>query len=395
MAGDKPQNSEFLTLTNVQSSPDGFINRQDALDRLEEWFLKQEFRFACIYGEAGIGKTYLAKEFVYQLARKNVFYSIVWTTAKEKELTVKSSALERLGRRPQVKQEKSPASRDKTLVQSLDDLYRAIVKYSEHPEFVHMQRKSPSPSQDDILMWLRIRKILIVIDDLDGWMDEWGDVLDFVEKIRPPSAVLMTSRYQLDRNSVPGLAQLILGPLSNSHAETLLRNIEEERGISLNPDERKEIIAFSNGNPLLIRIAAGLIPKRARKREALRDILKRAGKNQTTVQFLFDRIYAQLTVDAQRVALAIAIANDEGMPDLSPDEIASICEIRPSLIDGAINELRMASFIDRDPKDNRQFDMHKLAVDFIISRNPALRKQFQERTKMLLGRASNLGLQPS
>lgn len=380
MTEDRSLSGGLTCTTNVKHS-EGFINRRDELTELSRLVSDKVSRFICIWGEAGIGKTWLAREFAYRQARQHQFQAVVWTTAKEKDLTTRSSVLQdALGRPPQIRQQKNPAGRRKELVRSLDELYQAIAIHSNYPTS-HGSSGASSCSRDDILKWLRIRKLLIAIDDLDGWSDSWPDVVDFVKAVPFPSVVLITSRYELNARTVPGVAVIEVGRLSNMAAQELIDQTARERGIDLMPAERHAILHFARGNSLMLRLAVGLAPKRERASNELVSILARAMQNPDAQSYLYDRLFKGLTTHAQSVAVALALVNQEGLPEPSEEEIATICDLRRGLVQTAIEELRAASLINGDREDQRRYDMHPMAVDFVMSQLPDLRQRLGERMR--------------
>jgi hypothetical protein len=170
-----------------------------------------------------------------------------------------------------------------------------------------------------------------------------------------------------------------LGPFDNRIAEQVLRHLANERKISLESTQCRTILDFAQGNPLMLKLAVGLMTRRTLTFGELRSVLERAGRSAITTHFLYDEIYSTLTTPTQRVAMCLAIIHDEKLPEPTLHRMAEICEIRERLVREAIDELRSVSLTDRDQRDNSEYDMHDLAVDFVISQDPDLYGRFRER----------------
>lgn len=360
--------NKYQTLTNLNFHPDIFLGRSLELNTLREFVYDQEFRFIAIYGEGGIGKTTLAKNFTNELAVSNKFESIIWTTAKDKELVVNTSILRNFFPSSKIRTEKSRATKGVDFAKSLDDLFRIIVHFSGHPNYARLNNVRRIPTVEEVLAWMKTKRILLIIDDLDGWGDKWSDILMFIKQIRPPSAVMITSRSVIDSKQVPAVASVFLGPLSEATTDIFVDTLLRDKGVSLEPGQKKRVIDFCQGNPLLIKLVIGLISRDGiQERELKRIITQAQGKKIS--QYLFERTYQDyLTDNARLVGISIALAYKNNIQEISREEVKEISGFSGMVVDSGVDELQKVAIIDRNPDDNNLFDMHTLAVEFFVSK---------------------------
>jgi hypothetical protein len=373
--------SNHISLNNLPSRPTLFVNRDQEIGVIKKDLFNMGNKRVSIWGEAGVGKTYLAREIAHQLKEMGVYHAIVWTTAKEKKLGFSG-----IDSRVKEKSRKAESKKEGVWVETLTDLYRIILEVSHHPEFEGRYRRKIEPTIDEVIIWLKIRKILVVIDDLDNWKDI-GLLLNFVGKVESPSVVLLTTRRRLAAEQVRGLAPIPLGPLSREDSENILQRAMTEEGIQLHPDEQSLILDLSDGNPLIVDLASALafrMKRTFRSSRAVINKLARLGSSRPIERYLFDDLYKYLTGEAKRVFLAIAVLY-QTLPTIPTiEQIVKLSEINPDRFEEILIELQSASLVNRKESDPNRWDMHILARDFALYIEPERANDFRQKISTIL-----------
>lgn len=381
-------NQPFGYNDNLPEPTNDFVNRFEEMKVLEEYLFERHLRHFSVWGEAGVGKTAFANEFARRLRGFQAFDSIVWTTAKEFELGVVSGRLRKgyvrsVGRKTQRK-------RQGIFVKTLEDLYRTILRVSMSPDYNYSLSWNDDQLYEATLAWLKSRRILLVIDDLDSWKD-WRFLLRFAERIPPPSVVLLTTRRELTYNNIVGLAPLKLGPLTMQDSKTLFQHKLSERGIHLDKNDQEDLLRFAEGNPLIVNLAVALIQQRTKRTfwgrqqlpiEVVSEIVNSISQNTGIANFLFDDLYKHLTPKAKQVLLSIAILSNYS-PDPTFEQVELLSGIRGEQLDRSLKELQSVSLIDRIPNDENPVDIHDLTYQFVIDIEP-------EKTQELMKKAETL-----
>jgi predicted ribonuclease YlaK len=200
---------------NLPERNDGFYNREGEIEKLKSFLLNKKIKYISISGEAGVGKTSLALEFIYSsILDSKAFESVVWATPKKYELVSKEGFLNILNPKVTNEDVRNKRMEDGVWVNSIADLCFTILSVSGYR--TAQNEVSISFDINDVIAWMRVRKILLVIDDLDSW--DWGEILNFVDKVPPDSAVVITSRRVIESQYLPGIAQISLDSLLPSVA---------------------------------------------------------------------------------------------------------------------------------------------------------------------------------
>lgn len=364
-----------------------FIDRDNELELLSDYLFTRKLRHLSVWGEAGVGKTSFAKEFVYRVKSRHDYDSVVWTTAKQIELDVAGGTFQNPYAIPRSR--KGQRKREGTLVESLTDVYRLLLKYSHYPDYEHILGYEEEELLKYVLTWMTARQILLVVDDLDSWED-WRYLLRFVEKIPFPSAVLITSRRKLTSDNVVGIAPLHLGPLSIHDASTLLNKALNEQSVQINANDKEEILRFADGNPLIISLSVALIKRKIKSnwlgvrpntKQVISDILKKF-QNKGVMDFLFEDLYQGLSEKARRVLISIAVLN-ANLANPSYAMIARVSGMEGEQLEKCLDELRSSSLIDRETDSRYQFDLHKLIFDYAITIEPEKTVDLMEKAEVL------------
>src|ERR1700752_4833402 len=260
--------NEFYT--NLPNYPLVFKNRVDEITNSRFLLLERRVPTLLLWGEAGAGKTSLALNLAYRLREESIYHSIVWTTAKKFELGIANPFNRTFFNRPykQFSQERRRLY-EGVLVESLLQLYQMILInsgfFEEHDEN-ELTRfwNDENYLEARVLAWLKSRRILIFIDDLDSWKKtDWRYVLKFTGKISFPSAAVITSRRNIDPRLIPGVAPISVGPLGSSALKDIINDYVQEYGIRLEKTEIEDLLLYSGGNPLILNLMLGMIELRS------------------------------------------------------------------------------------------------------------------------------------
>jgi hypothetical protein len=363
-----------------------FINRKAELTEGERLLLRKPVPALLIWGEAGVGKTSLAREFVNLLAGKNIYHSIIWTTAKTHELEVIDEPTKQskkiLPRRGTVKKvsHKSVRSKNWVLVESMQDLLQTILLYSGYEDFHSSQVLEEIWDDEDLLKkevvtWMQEKKILLIIDDIDGW-SSWRDLFNFLEYIYSPSGVIITSRQFLER-SIKGLGDLFVSRLPTDEQAKILEKLIDTQKLQIGLEERKNIVEYSEGNPLILNLLVGLIALRSRgftniSRKVSKAILDETytaiRDNKNIQSFLFKNIYDRLEGIAPKVLQTVAVTKTK-TNDVKPEAIKHILNIDSLELNLALDELSSSSLLSYDYKNPESISIHPLVQDFVLNEN--------------------------
>lgn len=362
---------------NFERNSFSFINREDELQQFKDYFLKRRIRIIRVLGEGGTGKTSLTKKFIeYLLFHSNdtYFHSIVWTTAKDKELGVGKNRGQLFPKRFSMKKSRK---KKLTYFDDLEGLYSTILKVSGHPDF---QSKNPFKrkiaTENVVLDWLEIRKTLIIIDDLDS-IHDWGPLLRFAEIIPHPSSVIITSRKDFS-NTIPGSAAIRIAPLTRKHLKDLIKSKLSNK-IPLKNADLEVLINFSNGNPLLAEIASGLITLKSyqSKQFSTSTIIRQITNSNPTLEFLFLNLIEHLSYKAKDALILIVVLNNKEK-DVSFNVLKNFLDFDNKSLKYLVKELELASLVNRVKNDEDPFDIHPLLIEFIMKKEKSKVAKWKE-----------------
>lgn len=378
-------NKQSHDFHNVIKTSSDFLNREEDIKTLKDYLLVNRFRLICISGEAGIGKTETAKKLANEIIKDTTdFHSVVWTSAKEMELKPArkdSSKISSFNR-------KSLSESKGVYAANIEKLFEIILKISMgNPDYVRKKRfffnRKKNIREEEILNHLKIRKTLIIIDDLDSW-NNWEEVLTFARRIPYPSAILITTRRSL-LGTIPGLASHRLNLLESNHIKTVVEKELEKKSLVLEDWAVETIVAFAKGNPLYAKLACGFT-KVLEGTDPVKNLLMAfmTKKNyEETISEIFYDLHLHLTHLAKDVLLCLCLLKDESKnADLKA--LDKILAIGKKAIDYSIYELEYSSLINRNIKDDDPYDVHDLIKQFVFNMDEPKTRGLRTKIKNVL-----------
>src|ERR1700730_4909800 len=215
-----------------------FYGREWELDLLSEWVVQEHCRVVSVLGQGGIGKSALATKVMHRVAER--FEVVIWRSLRD---VPSCEAL-------------------------LDDCLQVLA-----PQALSDVSASPERRQDFLLECLRSRRVLLVFDNLESFLEEGEDrgrmragdggfsrVLRRVAETEHQSCLLLTSREKpsdlvpLEGSRAPVRA-LRLARLDAEACPPLLA----EKGVAGSVAEQLRLIEAYAGNPLALKIVARTI----------------------------------------------------------------------------------------------------------------------------------------
>ncbi|GHO47384.1 NB-ARC domain-containing protein [Ktedonospora formicarum] len=222
---------EALAVTN-------FYGRAWELDLLSTWVVDERCQVVSVLGQGGIGKSALATKVMHRVAER--FEVVIWRSLRD--------------------------------VPSCEALLDSCLQVLA-PQALSDTSMSPEKRQDLLLGCLRTRRVLLVYDNLESFLEDGEDsgsmragyegfsrVLRRVATTEHQSCLLLTSREKpddlvpMEGNQSPVRA-LRLARLDREASQQLL----EEKGVTGTTAEQEQLIEAYAGNPLALKIVAQAI----------------------------------------------------------------------------------------------------------------------------------------
>lgn len=340
-------------------SVSGFVNRKEEIGMLQERIFNGRRRIINIRGEGGVGKTTLVQYFIQFLLKESTdcdnLHSIVYLTAKPDELRVKKNGV------TDVLSKKGYRKNNGFFCESLDEILKKILHISGHPDFISTSYfRTPYYDVEVVLKWLKKRRILLVIDDLDHF-ENYLEILSFIDRFPYPGTVLISTRKDISK-AINGVVSLPLNPLGKEHVRELINQKIEP----LEDYQKNTIIDIAMGNPLYTIVICESVKVAIKEGKNIDNFLGEFRFNRPSLKFLFNDLIEHLHPDAKRLILALCILKKK---DLSIDKVLlqDILKISSEKIDYRLNELELSSLVDRDKLDNDDFDIHNLLIEYTLN----------------------------
>src|SRR2546425_4697113 len=264
-----------------------FYGREWELDLLSEWVVQERCRVVSVLGLGGIGKSALATKVMHRVAED--FEVVIWRSLRD----VPSCEV------------------------LLDDCLQVLA-----PQALRDASSNLESRQDLLLECLRSRRILLVYDNLESYLEEGEDngrmragyegfsrMLRRVAETEHQSCLLLTSREKpselvpLEGNRAPVRA-LRLARLGAEACQQLLA----EKGVAGSAADYARLVEAYAGNPLALKIVARTIVEIFGGQIA--PFLEQGEVVFGGVRALLDEQYARLSAVEQRVLLWVAILRE-------------------------------------------------------------------------------------
>src|SRR5438132_3875729 len=316
-----------------------FYGRTWELDLLSQWLIEERCRVVSVLGQGGIGKSALATQVMHRVAED--FEVVIWRSLRD------VPACEAL----------------------LDSCLQVLA-----PQALSDASASPERRQDLLLECLRSRRVLLVYDNLESFLEEGEDsghmragdegfsrVLRRVAETEHQSCLLLTSREKpsdlvpLEGNRAPVRA-LRLARLGVEACQQLLA----EKGVAGSVGEQLRLVEAYAGNPLALKIVARTIVELFDGQIAL--FLEQGEVVFGGVRELLDEQYARLSAVEQSVLLWLAILREP----VSLQELLAVLGVplpRPQVLE-AVDSLRRRSLIERG-KLPGSFTLQSVVMEYV------------------------------
>jgi hypothetical protein len=254
--------------SNLPSRGD-FIGRGKEMARVRELLASRAY-LVCIDGIGGIGKTALALEVAHACLKEKAFEGVIWTTAKDRELTL-SDVLD-------------------TVARTLD--YPGVAQYPL------------AEKRDSVRRLLQAKPYLLAVDNFETVTDD--AVRDFLLDLPEPSKALVTSREQKLRQA----AAVSLRGLEEGEALLLIRSEGRRLGLAAVEETEDRVLlqlyAATGGAPLALKWAVGQIKQQGQSLDVVLAALYEA-RGESVFEYMFARAWSLLTEEARRVLLVMPI----------------------------------------------------------------------------------------
>jgi WD40 repeat protein/transcriptional regulator with XRE-family HTH domain len=326
------------------NAPDvsSFYGREWEQSLLAAWMVRERCRVVSVLGQGGIGKSALATKVMHRVAED--FEVVIWRSLRDVP----------------------------TCEALLDSCLQVLA-----PQVLRDISTGPERRQDLLLECLRSRRVLLVYDNLESFLEEGEDtgrvragyegfsrVLRRVAETEHQSCLLLTSREKpsdlvpLEGNRAPVRA-LRLARLEVGACQQLLA----EKGAAGSTSEQMQLIEAYAGNPLALKIVARTIVELFEGEIAL--FLEQGEVVFGGVRELLDQQYARLSALEQSVLLWLAILREPvNLQELLAVFSASL--LRSQVLE-AVDGLHRRSLIEQGQRQG-SFTLQSVVMEYVTAR---------------------------
>ena len=288
-------------------------------------------RVVCLHGDAGMGKTAIAIEAAHRMAEW--FDDLIW-------LSGRSAPPEELREHVKGDDPLARISSDQGFLTALANKCGAELSGSE----------DPSQLRNSVLINLNDgRRRLLVLDSMERFAGS-DLVRSFLFNLPANCKALVTSRESLEINE----RQIHVGPMNSLDSARLLVVYGELKGLRASPEEMKEIIHFTGGHPMAMRLIVSQVTTAEKTLDdALKDMKEAKGR---IFDYIFGRSLDLAGADGRKLFAVMAIF----FPTASRKALQSVCGLNVVEFEGAIESVVGLSLVE-SYEQGKRFSLHQLA----------------------------------
>ncbi|MBC1224545.1 AAA family ATPase [Nostoc sp. UCD121] len=321
-----------------------FIGREaDMKKLLERLSSVHGAHMITVHGIGGVGKTALVLAAAYlclKASNENVydapkFDAIIFTSAKQQELIPTNSILWRQqGQR------------------NLRDIFREIANALDDPTIL---QSPPNDQFDRVRQILSKRRTLLIVDNMET-IEDRNEVIEFLYNLPICIKVIITSREQI------ALLPIRLRNLPPNDGLQLIRQQAEEKGISINDQDSKQLYDRTGGIPLAIVYSLGQLSGGYSLNSVLTRLTSATGD---VARFCFEQSVQGIKGQPpHKLLMSLAIFPDSAI-------LAAVAEVAgltaaPDVVNNGLARLQQLSLVNLNPETKR-FDMLSLTREYALA----------------------------
>jgi tetratricopeptide (TPR) repeat protein len=288
-------------------------------------------RVVCLHGDAGMGKTAIAIEAAHRMAEW--FDDLIW-------LSGRAAPPEELREHVKGDDPLARISDDPGFLTALANKCGIELNGSE----------DRSQLRNSVLINLNDgRRRLLVLDSVERFAR--SDLIrSFLVNLPANCKALITSRESLEINE----GQVHVGPMNSLDSVRLLKAYGELKDFRASPEEMKEIIHFTGGHPMAMRLIVSQVTMAEKTLDdALKDMREAKGR---IFDYIFERSLDIAGADGRKLFAAMAVF----FPTASRKALQSVCGLSIAGFEGTMKRVVGLSLAE-SYEQGKRLSLHQLA----------------------------------
>ncbi|BAY28758.1 WD-repeat protein [Tolypothrix tenuis PCC 7101] len=274
-----------------------FYGRDEDMKKLEKWVLDEHYRWIILYGFGGIGKTQLAVKLAEQVEKQNKFDKLIW------------------------QQISYSTPKDQLVSELLDRLLpnsEQIISNVEKKFLEELKRQK-------ILIILNEHELFEKEEQANDNRDSYKHYCNFLRQLsweRHQSCIILTTREKpnnLDAVTSFVKAHELKGLDVNAGCQLLSDGIGYPKNLTSDEQARKELVHRYDGNPLALKLVAGLIREHYSNERKFVDIHNKSLVVPEEIETILASVTKDLNTFQKKILCYLAKVSDP----ISRDELDS------------------------------------------------------------------------